>query len=142
MNLPGKLCRYQVAWGVVGLIASLFGLFHSRGLAFSSTRGAETGLPHYELHWMTYNTLGALVAVALAAIGVAVGASRRPVLGWVPAAGFALVGLQALLQWRSGTGDNLFGSTGPTLGFAITLMLAFAVTAFLAGSVAALEAEP
>ncbi len=141
MSLLEKLSRYQVAWGTVGLIAGLFGLFHSRGLAFTWARGAETGLPHYELHWMTYNTLGALVAVALAAIGGAAGATRRPALGWVPAAGFALIALQTLLQWRTGKGDNLFGSTGPTFGFSIALMLAFAATAFLAGLFAALETE-
>ncbi len=139
MSPLSKLYRYQLAWGTAGTIAGLFGLFHSRGLSFTSARGAETGLPHYELHWMTYNRLGALVAVGLAALGAVAGATRKPALAGIAAAGFALVGLQTLVQWRTGHGDNLLGSTGPTLGFSVALMLAFAITALLAGPLSAIE---
>lgn len=128
-----KLCRYQLVWGVVGVVAAVFGLFHSRGLPFTSAHGAETGLPHYELHWMTYNRLGALVALVFAVIGLAGGAMRRPALGWVAAAGFAFVSLQTLVQWRSGGGSNVFGSTGPTMAFSVAMVLVFAVTAAIAG---------
>lgn len=139
MNPLAKLSRYQLVWGLAGVIAALFGLLHSRGLALTSARGAETGLPHYELHWMTYNRLGALVALVFAAVGLAAGVTRKPALGWIVVAGFAIVTIQTLLQWRTGHGDNLFGSTGPTLGFSIATMLVFGLTAGLAAPLAALE---
>jgi hypothetical protein len=128
-----KLYRYQLVWGVVGVLAAGFGLFHSRGLPFTAAHGAETGLPHYELHWMTYNRAGALIALSFAVIGLVGGATRRATLGWVAAAGFAFVSLQTLVQWRDGAGSNVFGSTGPTMAFSVAMVLIFAVTAAIAG---------
>ncbi len=131
-----RLCRYQLAWGIVGIVAGLFGLFHSRSLAFTASHGAETGLAHYELHWMTYNRLGALVALVFAATGLVSGAIRRPEFGWIAAAGFALVSLQTLVQWRTGQASNVFGSTGPTLGFSLAMILVYTVTTSLATTLA------
>ena len=132
MNQLAKLYRYQLAWGIVGLVAGLFGLFHARGLAFTAAHGAETGLPHYELHWMTYNMLGALVAITFAVVGIAAAVRRNPTLALIATVGYLLVALQTLMQWRTGAGDNLLGSTGPTFAFSIAFALAFGTTTILA----------
>ena len=141
MTLADKVSRYQIVWGIVGLIAGAFGLFYSRGLPYSGAHGAVTGLRHYELRWMTYNGLGATVAIALAACGVAAGALRKPMLAWIAAAGFTVIALQTLVQWRTGATSNIFGSTGPTFAFSLALALLYAITGRLA-SVATVEASP
>jgi hypothetical protein len=83
------------------------------------------------LHFMTYNPFGAIVAIVLSAIGILAGILRIPLLAWIASAGFAVVALQTLIQWRSGTGSNVLGSGGATLAFSMAMVLLYGVTALL-----------
>lgn len=131
MTVTDKAHRQQVTWGVVGVVAGVVGLLISHRLAFTSPHGKEVGFRHYELHFMTYNRLGALVAIVLSAIGILAGVLGRPVLAWIASAGFAAVALQTIVQWRDGSGSNVLGSGGATLAFAMAMVLVYGVTALV-----------
>ena len=131
MTVTDKAHRQQVTWGVVGVVAGIVGLLISHKLAFTSPHGKEVGFRHYELHFMTYNRLGAVVAIVLSAIGILAGALRRPLLAWITSVGFAVVALQTLIEWRSGSGSNVLGSGGATLAFSMAMVLLYGVTALL-----------
>ena len=129
MTLNDKAHRQQMTWGVVGAVAAIFGLLVSHKLAFTSPHGKGVGFSHYALHFMSYNKLGAIVGIALSAIGIAAGVLRQRFLSWVAAGGFAVVAVQTLIQWHVGTKSNIFGSDGATLAFALAMVLLYAVTA-------------
>jgi hypothetical protein len=131
MTLTEKTHRQQLVWGVVGVLAGIVGLLISTKLAFTGPHGKEVGFTHYELHFMTYNPFGAIVAIVLSAIGILAGILRIPLLAWIASAGFAVVALQTLIQWRSGTGGNVLGSGGATLAFSMAMVLLYGVTALL-----------
>ncbi len=132
MSAHDRLARAQVVLGAVGVVVGLAGLWQARDVAFTADRGVIVGWGSYELAFMRFNKLGALIVIALAGIGLVAGLLRRPVLGWIPAAGFALVALQVLVQWRP-DGTNLLGAHGSNLGFALAMALGFGVTAALSG---------
>ena len=131
MTLNDKAHRQQLVWGVVGVLAGFVGLLISNKLAFTSPHGKEVGFGHYELHFMTYNPLGAIVAIILSGIGILAGVLRTPLLAWIASAGFAVVALQTLIQWRGGSSSNVLGSGGATLAFSMAMLLLYGVTAFL-----------
>ena len=131
MTLTDKAHRQQLVWGLVGVLGGIFGVLISHKLSFTSPHGKEVGFGHYELHFMTYNPLGAIVAIVLSAIGVLAGILRKPLLAWITSAGFGVVALQTLIQWRSGPSSNVLGSGGATLAFSMAMVLVFGVTAVL-----------
>ena len=132
MTLTEKAHRQQLVWGAIGVLAGVIGLLISHNLAFTAPHGKEVGFVHYELHLMTYNGLGAIVAIILSGAGMLAGLLRQPLLAWIAAAGFAVVALQTLIQWRGGTNSNVLGSGGATLAFSMAMVLLYGVTAFLA----------
>ena len=131
MTLTDKAHRQQMAWGVAGVLAGFIGLLISHKLSFTSPHGKEVGFGHYELHFMNYNPLGAVVAIVLSVIGILAGVLRRPLLAWITSAGFAVVALQTLIEWRSGSSSNVLGSGGATLAFAMAMVLLYGVTALV-----------
>ena len=131
MTLTDKAHRQQLVWGVVGVLAGIVGLLISHKLSFTSPHGKEVGFKHYELHFMTYNPLGAIIAIVLSAIGILAGALRRPLLAWITSVGFAVVAFQTLIEWRSGSGSNILGSGGAALAFAMAMVLLYGVTALV-----------
>ena len=131
MTLNDKAHRQQITWGAVGAVAAIVGLVVSHKLAFTSPHGKGIGFNHYALHFMSYNRLGAIVGLGLSAVGIAAGVFRRTFLSWVAAGGFAVVAVQALIQWHVGTKSNIFGSDGATLAFALAMVLLYAATAWV-----------
>lgn len=131
MSARDRLARAQTVLGVVGVVIGLAGLWQARNIAFAADEGGIVGWGSYELYFMRFNKLGALVVIILAGIGLLAGIVRRPVLGWIPAAGFALVALQVVVQWRP-DGANLLGGHGSNLGFALAMAIGFGATAVLA----------
>jgi type IV secretory pathway TrbD component len=131
MTLTDKAHRQQMVWGVVGVLAGIVGLLISHKLAFNSPHGKEVGFRHYELHFMTYNRLGAIVGIVLSVTGILAGVLRTSLLAWIASVGFAVVALQTLIQWRGGSGRNVLGSGGATLAFSIAMVLLYGITALL-----------
>jgi len=131
MTVADRIRRIQLTLGVTGIVIGIVAFVYARDVAFRADVGAELGWPSYELRLMSYNRLGALVTITLAAIGLAAAIAGRPNLGWVVAGGFALLAVQVLIQWRPDA-SNLFGSHGSNLAFALMMSLGFGVTAALA----------
>ena len=126
-----RIAHGQIALGALAVAFGAIGLFLTRSQDWTDARGAETGAPRYELHLMPFNRLGALLAVALGALGLAAGLARRPALGWLAAAGWTLLAFQVLVQWRAGS-DNPLATTGQNLSFDMLMTVGFATTALLA----------
>ena len=142
MNLSSRLSRVQLTLGGVGLVVGLVGLVQARHVAFRADTGVVLGWPDYELRLMGVNQFGALLILVLAGVGLLAGLVHRPVLAWLSSAGFALLAVQVLLQWRE-TGTNLVASVGSNLGFALMMAIGFAVTSGLVGRAAEFdEAQP
>ena len=135
-----RVSHAQVVIGGITVAVGALGLFLARELGFTDPAGALIGWGDYELKYMAYNPLGALLTVAVGALGVAAGVTRRQALAIVAAAVSALMALQVLVQWRP-DGDNLLGGSGRNLGFDLLLALGFATTAALAHVAARVDAD-
>lgn len=106
--------RAEMVVSIVALAAGVAGLLVAIGLPFTSSTG-ETVLGF----GISFNPLGAVVMIALAALGLAGAALQRPTLVLVAAVGFALYALQVVVQF--GRDTNWFGSRGSNLSLAIGL---------------------
>jgi zinc transporter ZupT len=103
--------------GAVGVIVAW-------GTGFSATRSRPLGWPQHELGLLRFNLLGALLTGVLGALALGGATLRRPILVRLAAGGFALMGLQVLLQ--AGRRTNWLGSVGSNLGLAIGLAVGLA----------------
>jgi len=106
--------RAEMVVSIVALAAGVAGLLVAIGLPFTSSTG-EIVLGF----GISFNPLGAVVMIALAALGLAGAALQRPTLVLVAAVGFALYALQVVVQF--GRDTNWFGSRGSNLSLAIGL---------------------
>lgn len=125
-----RIVQFQLGLCLVGLAAGLSGFWLARDFDLAGRQGGQVGFRSYELNLMTYNRLGALVTIALSAIGLVGVFTLKPPLGVIPATGFALLALQVLIQWRPDA-DNVFASSGTNLSFSLMMALGFGVTAWL-----------
>lgn len=126
-----RVARAQIVLGVITVAVGLVGLFLARDLDFADTAGVLIGWGDLELKFMAYNPLGAAVTIAVGALGVAAGVSRRAVIAWAVSVLGAAMALQVVLQWRP-DGDNVLAASGRNLGFALFICIGFAATALLA----------
>lgn len=106
--------RAEMVVSIVALAAGVAGLLVAIGLPFTSSTG-ETVLGF----GISFNPLGAVVMIVLAALGLAGATLQRPTLVLVAAVGFALYALQVVVQF--GRDTNWFGSRGSNLSLAIGL---------------------
>lgn len=135
-----RVARAQIVLGAVTLAVGALGLFLARDLEWTEPAGALLGWADLEIKLMSYNPLGALVTMAVGAVGLAAGLTRRNALAWTTAAVGGLLAVQVLIQWRP-EGDNLFGATGRNLAFALVLVAGFGTTAVLARLAPRIEEE-
>ncbi len=118
------LRRAEMVISIVALAAGVAGLWVAAGLPLTSPTGelvAGFGI--------SFNPLGALVVIVLSAESLAGAALRRPALVLIAAGGFALYGLQVLVQF--GRDTNWLGSRGSNLSFAIGLAAGLGTLALL-----------
>jgi thiosulfate dehydrogenase (quinone) large subunit len=116
-----------VVIGIIGLVLALKGDFSGK---IGHIIGYQKGKWELKLIWM--NGVSSLLTIAFGVVALASNRLRKPVLAWVAVAGFALMSLQVLAQWRSVKGVNtggFLGGTGGTLAF--WLMLAIGIGACL-----------
>lgn len=140
MTFTDRLARTQVVLGALAVVIGIWAFVMARNVAFTASVAPRLGWTSLEVNLMSFNRLGALIVIALGAVGIASGALRRLLIGWVPAVGFGALALQVLVQWRP-TGTNGLGTNGPVLAFALLLAAGFAVTAAVAHLAEGVDAE-
>jgi len=130
MTFVQRLARAQMVLGAGAVAVGVVGFVSARHVAFNASIAPRLGPADLSLQAMSLNRLAALVVIGLGAVGVLAGATQRPIWGAVPAAGFALLALQVLIQWRP-AGTNWFASIGSNFSFSLLGCVGFAVTACL-----------
>lgn len=114
--------------GIVAVLCGIGGLYVARNGGFADHHGALLGWARWELKFVWFNTLGALLTIVLGIVAIASSRMRQKMLGWVAGAGFALMALQVVAQWRSEKGATTGGFLGGTGGtFAFWAMLAVGI---------------
>ncbi|MBI2704873.1 MAG: hypothetical protein HYX32_06240 [Actinobacteria bacterium] len=124
------IVRFQLVLCLVGLAAGGLGLWVARDVDVTASTGGQIGWRAYEINLMTYNKLGALVTLALVVVGLVGVFALRPAIAFLPGAGFAVLAVQVLVQWRP-DGGNLLASSGTNLSFALAMAIGFVATAWL-----------
>lgn len=114
--------RAEAVMAFVVLALGTAGLFVASGLSFTAPRG-ELVLRFGP----SFNPLGAVVVIALAALAVAGATLNRQALVLAAAGGFALLSIQVLLQF--GRATNWLGSRGSNLSLSIAMASGLAVLA-------------
>lgn len=131
MTFTQRLARTQIVLGAIAVVIGIWAFVMARHVGFTAAQAPRLGPAKYEVQVMSLNRFGALVVLAFGLVGIVGGATRRLLVGLLPAVGFGLMGLQVLVQWRP-TGSNLFASVGSNLAFSLLLFVGFAVTAGVA----------
>jgi len=116
--------RAQLAISALALAVGLGGLFVARDTSFTQTRGEIlNGLG------VSFNLLGALVTIALAALALVGATLGIRFLVLLAATGFGLATLQVSLQF--GRADNWLGSRGSNLSFCLAVAVGLAALVWL-----------
>ena len=114
-----------VTVGVAGVIAAA-------NSPFTNKSGSLVGQESYELKFLRFNLLSALLCIAMGAIALVGWKLRRAIPVWI-AAGLAFAAcLQVVVQWRSENGvetGGILGGTGGTLAWWLLLAIGFGVLA-------------
>ena len=131
MTLTQRLARTQIVLGVGAVVIGIWAFVMARHVGLTAAQAPRLGPAKYEVQVMSLNRFGALVVLAFGLVGIVGGATRRLLVGLLPAVGFGLIGLQVLVQWLP-TCSNLFASVGSNLAFSLLLCIGFAVTAAVA----------
>jgi thiosulfate dehydrogenase (quinone) large subunit len=114
--------------GVVAVVVGVIGLILALKSDFSGKIGHTVGYAKgkWELKLIWLNGISSLLTIAFGVLALASSVFKKTLLAWIAVAGFALMALQVLVQWRSTetayTGGFL-GSTGGTLAFWTMLAL-------------------
>ena len=116
--------RGQLVISAIALLVGVGGLVVARDTSFTEARGQILfGLG------VSFNILGALVTIVLAAVAVAGAGLGNRFLVTLGAAGFGLATLQVMLQF--GRDDNLLGSRGSNLSFWLAVAVGLAALVWL-----------
>jgi hypothetical protein len=114
--------RAEAVMAFVVLALGTAGLVVASNLSFTAPRGDLV------LRFgPSFNPLGAVVVIALAALAVAGASSNRQALVLAASGGFALLAIQVLLQF--GRATNWLGSRGSNLSLSIAMAAGLAVLA-------------
>ena len=121
--------RAQLTLAAVAIASGAVGLARARG-SFANRSGSDIGYAELELHLMSFNRLGALLAFALGTIAF-VGAfrSQRSVVA-IAAIGFGAFAVQSVIGARRIDGGNITGANGATLSFCLMMAIGLGVLAW------------
>ena len=121
--------RAQFTLAVVSLVSGALGVALASG-PLTNRSGSDVGYGGLELHLMSFNRLGGLIAVGLGVVAL-IGAlkSQRSVVA-ASAVGFALFALQTLIGDRQLDGGNITGANGATLSFCMMMAVGLGVLAW------------
>lgn len=120
--------------GLVSVVVAVLGLVVARNTGFAAKQGALLGWARGEMKVLWFTPLSALLTLVFGALGAASAQLRRRELGLIGAAGFAVMALFTLLQWRAldagGWTGGIFGGTGANMAFWAMMALGMARCAF------------
>lgn len=102
-------------WGVVVGVTACIVLVTSIGESATAARGAQLGGPDLSISLGSYNLVGAIVLLAVAALMLAATAGRQPVLALLGAALAAVAALS--LHVQLGFSDPLLGGSNTSAAF-------------------------
>ena len=117
---PTAKLRAATVIGAVAVVVGVAGLIAARSTGFSAHQGARLGWAKGELKWLWFNPLSAILTIALGLLAIVALRVRQTIFAWAAVAGFTLMALQVLLQWRYNDGKwsgGFLGGTGPNLAF-------------------------
>jgi hypothetical protein len=117
--------RAQVTLAVIASAAGALGLARASG-SFTNRDGRDIGYGALELHLMSYNRLGGLITLALAALALIGALRRKRALVAIAAAGFAAFAVQVMIGFRRISGGNVTGGNGATLSFCFMMTIGLA----------------
>jgi uncharacterized membrane protein YphA (DoxX/SURF4 family) len=124
--------RGVLVLGAAGVLVGIAGVVAAANSSFTDRAGSLVGQVSYELKFVRFNLLAALLCVTIGVFALVGWKFTRSLPVWI-ASGLALVAaLQVVVQWRtttSGETGGILGGTGGTLGWWLLLMVGFAVTA-------------
>ena len=106
--------------GVIAVIVGVVSLVLVSGRSFAAEQGKLVGWAGGEAKLLWFNPLSALLTAVLGVVAVLSVRLRRAELAWVAVAGFAVMALQVLVQWRYRNGNwtgGVFGGTGANFAF-------------------------
>ena len=122
--------RAVLVLGSIAVVVGLVSLVLVSGRSFTAEQGRLVGWVGGEAKFLWFNPLSALLTAVLGAVAVVSVRLRRVELSWIALAGFALMSLQVLVQWRHRGGNwtgGVFGGTGAN--FAFSAMFAIGIAA-------------
>ena len=132
--------RAVTVLGAVAVAVGVCGLIAAHGVSFSAKQGALLGWAKGELKILWFNPLAALITIALGVVALlGIRLAQRPLV-LAAAAGFALMALQVLVQWRYNGGlwtGGILGGTGGNLALWAMFAIGFFVCFRRLGSPAA-----
>jgi uncharacterized membrane protein YphA (DoxX/SURF4 family) len=109
-----------VVLGVIAVVVGLVSLALVSGRSFSAEKGKLVGWAGGEAKLLWFNPLSALLTAVLGVVAVLSVRWHKAELAWIAVAGFALMALQVLAQWRYRGGNwtgGVFGGTGANFAF-------------------------
>jgi uncharacterized membrane protein YphA (DoxX/SURF4 family) len=123
-----SLDRARLALGATALVVGAMGWFVSRSDDFTSSDGHLVGYRQLELKFVWFNQFSAILTMVLGVVLLICGFTRLKALALIGAAGFGLMCLIVLVQWRNNGADSgitggVLGATGGSLGFWLMLCL-------------------
>ena len=118
--------------GALTVVVGLAGVVASANSSFTSRSGSLVGQVSYELKFLRFNLLAALLGVLIGVVAIVGWKLKRSALVWAGSGLALLCGLQVVAQWRTGTGGEtggILGGTGGTLGWWLVPGIGLAVAA-------------
>jgi hypothetical protein len=112
---PRTARRLVTVWGVLAGAAALVALIMSIGDSATEPSGARLGGPDLSISLGSYNLVGAIVLLAVAALMLVAVVRRQPVLGLLAAALAVLAALSLYVQL--GFSDPLLGGSNTSAAF-------------------------
>jgi hypothetical protein len=121
--------RAQAVLAGVAMVSGALGVVRAGG-SLTNRSGSDIGYGDLELHLMSFNRLGGLLALALGTLALAGALQGRRVVVAAAAFGFVVFALQTLIGDRRIDGGNITGANGATLSFCLMMAIGLGVLAW------------
>jgi uncharacterized membrane protein YphA (DoxX/SURF4 family) len=104
---------------VSAIVLGIAGFVVARNISFTADRGAMFGWANWELKLIWFNRLSALLTIGLGILALVGTLKKLKIATLIASAGFAIMALQVIVQWRYNDGSNqtggILGGTGGSM---------------------------
>ncbi|MEO8696619.1 MAG: hypothetical protein ABI658_24115 [Acidimicrobiales bacterium] len=114
--------RATATIATVGIIAGAIGTARAQG-GFTNRHGSDVGYAALDMHLMSFNRLGGLIAMALGALALLGTLRAAQALVALAAIGYGAFAIQTLIGFRQTDGGNITGANGATLSFCLLMAI-------------------